>query len=164
MLLEAIRNDFPAPTVHARNLHHTSAAMWDAFWAYQPDGWLRRRALFHRESPLENVALAPDQRAAAQAEAISYAAFRILSERYRKSDGAEEAMADFRWLMQQLGYDPEFDSTIGASPAAVGNRIAGRLRRQRRRSYPVFLLSRSQRPNPNRHLSRRSLRQQPRPE
>ncbi len=35
-LLDAIRRDFPAPTVHARNLFHTSAAMWDAWAAYDP--------------------------------------------------------------------------------------------------------------------------------
>src|SRR3970040_1149874 len=36
-LLDAIRRDVPAPTVHARNLFHTSAAMWDAWAAYDPD-------------------------------------------------------------------------------------------------------------------------------
>ena len=35
-LLDAIRRDFPAPTVHARNLYHASAAMWDAWAAYDP--------------------------------------------------------------------------------------------------------------------------------
>ena len=34
-LLNAIRRDTPRPTVHARNLFHTSAAMWDAWVAYQ---------------------------------------------------------------------------------------------------------------------------------
>ena len=33
-LLELIREVVPAPTVHARNLFHTSAAMWDAWAAY----------------------------------------------------------------------------------------------------------------------------------
>ena len=33
-LLEAIRNDFARPTVHARNLFHTAIAMWDAWAAY----------------------------------------------------------------------------------------------------------------------------------
>ena len=35
-LLDAIRRDFPAPTVHARNLYHLSAAMWDAWATYDP--------------------------------------------------------------------------------------------------------------------------------
>ena len=32
--LDAIRRDEPAPTVHARNLFHTSVAMWDAWASY----------------------------------------------------------------------------------------------------------------------------------
>ena len=34
MLLASIRRDFARPTVHARNLFHTSVAMWDAWAAY----------------------------------------------------------------------------------------------------------------------------------
>ena len=34
VLLDAIRIDFPAPTVHSRNLYHTSAAIYDAWSAY----------------------------------------------------------------------------------------------------------------------------------
>ena len=34
VLLEAIRNDFARPTVHARNLWHTSIGMYDAWAAY----------------------------------------------------------------------------------------------------------------------------------
>ena len=34
-MLEAIRNDYARPTVHARNLFHTSVAMWDAWAGYQ---------------------------------------------------------------------------------------------------------------------------------
>src|SRR5688500_12634343 len=33
-VLELIRHVVPAPTVHARNLFHVSAAMWDAWAAY----------------------------------------------------------------------------------------------------------------------------------
>ena len=35
--LDAIRRDLPRPTVHARNLFHMSAGMWDAWAAYDPD-------------------------------------------------------------------------------------------------------------------------------
>ncbi len=35
-LLEAILHDFARPTVHARNLFHVSAAMWDAWTTYDP--------------------------------------------------------------------------------------------------------------------------------
>ena len=34
VILEAIRNDFARPTVHARNLFHTSVAMYDSWAVY----------------------------------------------------------------------------------------------------------------------------------
>jgi len=36
LILEAIRNDFARPTIHARNLFHTSIAMYDS-WAIFDD-------------------------------------------------------------------------------------------------------------------------------
>jgi hypothetical protein len=121
MLLDAIRADLPFPTVHARNLYHVSAAMWDAYWAYDATGWQRVRPVFHQENTA--VASLGDRRAAAQQEAISYAAYRVLVERYRNSVGHARSAAGFRWLMTQLGYDPDFTGTSGDSPAAAGNRI-----------------------------------------
>jgi len=111
--LDAIRIDFPAPTVHARNLFHTSIAMWDAWAAYEPGalGYL------HRED-----ATAADI-TAARNEAISYAAYRVLSVRYLLSTNAETTSLALRNHMFALGYDPDLDSTDGDSPAALGNRI-----------------------------------------
>ena len=42
VILTAIRNDFARPTVHARNLFHSSAAMFDAWSAYTDEAstWL----------------------------------------------------------------------------------------------------------------------------
>ena len=37
-ILEAIRADFARPTVHARNLFHTSTAMYDAWAVYEDKG------------------------------------------------------------------------------------------------------------------------------
>src|SRR3990172_8234493 len=78
-LLDAIRRDLPAPTVHARNLFHVSAAMWDAWAAYDPaaDGVF----------VTEKIVL--DDAASARDRAISYAAYRILSQRYQASPGAK---------------------------------------------------------------------------
>ena len=70
-VLDAIRRDVPAPTVHARNLFHVSAALWDAWAAYDPgaDGYF-----------VDDERSAEDVRAAREA-AISYAAYRILLHR-----------------------------------------------------------------------------------
>ena len=46
LLLQAIRNDYARPTVHARNLFHVSAAMYDAWAAFDDvaESWLSRAA------------------------------------------------------------------------------------------------------------------------
>jgi len=115
-LLEAIRNDFARPTVHARNLFHTSIAMWDAWAAYDRTA---RTYLHH-----EKVTPPPADVAAARAEAISYASYRILSARFATSPGAEDTLPVFDARMDELGYDCDFTSTLGDRPAALGNRIA----------------------------------------
>lgn len=113
-LLHAIRNDFARPTVHARNLYHVSAAMWDA-WAAYDNGV---GSVLHYES-----ASAADI-AAARDEAISYAAYRLLVWRFTNSPGAMTSLPAFDARMDALGYDKDFTGTEGGSPAAVGNRIA----------------------------------------
>lgn len=46
VLLSSIRHDFARPTIHARNLFHTSIAMYDAWAAYddlvRPYFWARQ--------------------------------------------------------------------------------------------------------------------------
>ena len=113
-LLDAIRRDVPAPTVHARNLFHTSAAMWDAWAAYDPvaDGYF-----------VEEKHEAEDVRAAREA-AISYAAYRLLLHRYSLAAGLEQTFAELASTMRLLCYRIDYVSTEGDSPAAVGNRIA----------------------------------------
>ena len=124
-LLEAVRLDVPAPTVHARNLFHTSAAMWDAWAAYDPVA----TGVFVDEDRTvggEPVVGEPaaDAVTAAREEAMSFAVFRILVQRYLLSPGAEESVTNFEQLMDDLCYDRSFTSTDGDSPAAFGNRIA----------------------------------------
>jgi hypothetical protein len=114
VLLDAIRRDLPAPTVHARNLFHVSAAMWDAWAAYTPDA----AGYFVDEKH------AASDVAAARDEAISYAAYRILEVRYMNAGGASDSIPEFDALMAALCYPIEVTSTEGDSPAAVGNRIA----------------------------------------
>ncbi len=113
-LLNAIRRDLPAPTVHARNLFHTSAAMWDAWAAYEPNA----TGYFVTEEHT-----APDVEAARN-EAISYAAYRVLEHRYLGSAGASDSIPEFDDLMASLCYPVDIITTDGPAPAALGNRIA----------------------------------------
>ena len=118
-LLDAIRIDFARPTVHARNLFHVSAAMWDAWAAYDRGAG----TYLHHERAWQSTS-DPGEVQLARAEAISYAAYRILSARFANSPGADRSLPSFDAKMDELGYDRGFTSTLGDSPAALGNRIA----------------------------------------
>jgi hypothetical protein len=113
-LLELIRKVVPAPTVHARNLFHASAAMWDAWAAYdtQADGYFVTEK--HQASDVES----------AREVAISYAAYRILLWRYGTVADLADAGKLLDATMASLCYRTDFTSTDGDSPAALGNRIA----------------------------------------
>ena len=114
VLLDAIRRDVPAPTVHARNLFHTSAAIWDAWAVYDPNAVGVFVTEKHSVRDTE----------AARNEAISYAAFRILEARYLDSVGAVDTIPEFDSLMEALCYPIDVTATEGGSPAGLGNRIA----------------------------------------
>ena len=115
-LLSLIRQVVPAPTVHARNLFHLSVAMWDAWAAYDPtaDGYL----------VTERLEAGADDVAAAREAAISFAAYRLLAWRYAEVGDLDTAMTELDATMTSLCYEPDFATSEGSGPAALGNRIA----------------------------------------
>ncbi|HEX5826890.1 MAG TPA: hypothetical protein VFY23_05165, partial [Candidatus Limnocylindrales bacterium] len=113
-LLDAIRRALPNPPVHARNLFHTSVGMWDAWAAYDPTA---RGYLVTEKVQAGDVAAARD-------EAISYAAYRILTARFIKTVGGAESLSEFADVMDSLCYPLDVTTTEGDTPAALGNRIA----------------------------------------
>lgn len=127
VLLEAIRNDFARPTVHARNLWHTSAAMYDAWAAYDDTAstWLLGKTQAGFNCGYAPPSL-PRDRQAAREQAISFAAYRIIRHRFRKSPGADLVAKLADETMAYLGYDMADTSTAYelGSPAALGNHIA----------------------------------------
>lgn len=126
-LLEAIRNDFARPTVHARNLFHTSIAMYDSWAVYDQTAttFLLGKTVkgFHCEFDGFET---PEDINAAREETMSYAAYRLLLFRFSFSPGAEVSLPSFNQLMDELGYDISFTSEdfSTGSPAALGNYIA----------------------------------------
>ena len=120
-LLDGIRKDTPDPPVHARNLYHVSAALWDAFWTYERDAWATRHEVFTKETL--SLPASETDRTSAQREAMSYAAYTIIKQRFARSPGTVATQAGIRWLMQQLGYDPDRTDATGSSPSAVGMRM-----------------------------------------
>ena len=112
-ILAAIRLDLPRPTVHARNLFHLSAAMWDAWAAYDATA----KGVFVRE---RHAATSADD---ARRAAISYAAYDVLAHRYERAVGGKTTLACLRAVMQELGYDPSDAHDTGDDPVAFGNRV-----------------------------------------
>jgi hypothetical protein len=113
-ILAAIRIDLPHPPVHARNLFHLSVAMYDAWAAYDSNavGYL-----YHAKHA------APDIEAARR-EAISYAAYRVLAERYALSRNASNTLHRLASKMEVLGYPTNVTSLDSNTAAGLGNLIA----------------------------------------
>ncbi len=130
VLLDAIRVDLARPTVHARNLFHSTLAMYDAW------------AVFNEES--ETVFLGksfggyacnfegiqePEDPEEASEEVMSYALYRLLSHRFQDSPGVTFSQSNFNSLFLILGYDVDFTSTdySNGSYAALGNYLGEQL-------------------------------------
>lgn len=126
-MLQGIRKDLARPTVHARNLFHVSAAMYDA-WAVYSDtasAYLAGKTVNGFSCLLSGFSFRGDRQAARE-ESISHAAYRMLRHRFGNSPGAATTLPQFDQLMSTLGYDITRTSTdvSTGSAAAVGNRIA----------------------------------------
>ena len=130
MLLESIRSDFARPTVHARNLWHSSMLMWDA-WAVMDStacpaflgqdlgGFV---AAFDEFNPATDVETARN-------EAIAYGMYRLLSHRFASAPGVDDLLVGYEIHMGTLGYDVSFTSTdySGGDGRALGNHLAEQL-------------------------------------
>ncbi|MEQ6167420.1 T9SS type A sorting domain-containing protein [Ekhidna sp. MALMAid0563] len=122
VILEGIRNDLARPTVHARNLFHLSAAMYDAWAIYDekasPYFLGNHCALFE--------ITAPSNKTGAVEETLSYALFRLINHRFKNSPGSQHTLLLAQDLMEELGYDTDYSSEEywNGAPAALGNYLA----------------------------------------
>ena len=112
--LAAIRLDRPHPPVQARNLFTLSIAMYDAWAAYDP---IATGYVYKTKHMAGSVA-------AARREAISYAAYRILKERYALAFNPPPTLLALDEQMRALGYSIDHTSLDPSTPAGLGNLIA----------------------------------------
>lgn len=126
LMILALREDFARPPVNARTLYHVSLAMYDAWAAYdsiaQP--FLLNNTIDGISYPFNGVPT-PANLDAARREAISYAAYRVLSNKFKFSPNSTTTLFRFNFFMGQMGYDINNTSTdyASGSPAALGNLI-----------------------------------------
>ena len=89
-LLTGIRNDWARPTVHARNLWHSSALMYDAWSAFSepssisPKPWLLGDTVDGYNCPFDGIGepLSAETRQQARERAISYGVYRLMKHRF----------------------------------------------------------------------------------
>ena len=127
VLLNAIRNDFARPTVHARNLFHTSVLMYDVWAAFddKAETYFLGKTVAGFTCPFDGIARSNnilEQRETA----ISYAMYRLLKHRFQNSPGAEETLPLIEAQFNSMGYDAAFLSTdyVEGNAAALGNYLA----------------------------------------
>ena len=127
VLLYSIRNDLARPTVHARNLFHVSAAMYDS-WAIVNDKgstYLIGNSINDYTSEF-NSFTSTDPYHINNIRSISYAAYRLILHRFSNSPGYERVLAKANSLMNILGLDTNYFESEGyeTSPSDLGNYIA----------------------------------------
>jgi hypothetical protein len=128
VLLEAIRNDFARPTVHARNLFQVSAAMYDAWTVFETGAtpYFLGQEVGGILVPFDGFSFDPASKQDLQREAISYTAYHLINHRFQESPDYSKTKQLLDDLFLELGYDTEFynnDYTTG-SAAALGIYIA----------------------------------------
>ena len=126
--LSAIRKDLGRPTVQARNLFHVSIAMYDAWAVFDTiaETYLLGKNVQGFECPFNGFTIPTDINKARD-EAISYAAYKLLHQKYKRSPNyLTETKYKFNALFNSLGYDTTFTSMdySTGSAAALGNYIA----------------------------------------
>jgi hypothetical protein len=129
VMLAAIREDLARPPVQARNLYHISMAMYDAWAVYDATAttYLLGKTVGGIYYPFTGVAAVPPANLQSFREkAISFAAYRVLMQRFSGSPNAVASINRFNTLMLSLGYDKNYTATnyTNNDPADVGNYIA----------------------------------------
>ena len=127
LLLLGIRNDFARPTVHARNLWHSSIMMYDIWAVYDDtaDTYFLGKTVGDFFCPFQEFAFTGDVEAARH-QAISFAMYRLMYNRFISSPGAGVILSSITDKMIASGYDISNSSInyLSGDPAALGNYIA----------------------------------------
>jgi hypothetical protein len=129
-LLEAIRMDFARPTVHARNLFHTSVLMYDAWAIFDEKAQpiFLGKTLGNFTTNYTPIATPTDKNKATQ-EIISYAVYKLLKHRFKNSPNTEDTSNALDSFFESLGYDKNINETnySNNSYAALGNYMAEKM-------------------------------------
>ncbi len=127
VLLFSIRNDLARPTVHARNLFHVSAAMYDAWSIVNEIGspYLIGNSINGFTSEFNGFSTDGSDYIN-DINSISYAAYRLILHRFNNSPGSQRIIAKANSLMNILGLDINHleSDDYQSNSSSLGNYIA----------------------------------------
>ncbi len=126
--VEVIKRDGFGPTVHARNMYHMSAAMYDAWTVYEekPQPLFLGNTIDGFEIPFDFSKFPiPESIDSARTIAVNYAAYRVLRGRFQLYPSKDRTIDTLQFLFEALGYKESMRSTdyTTGSPEALGNYI-----------------------------------------
>ncbi len=129
VVLDAIRTDLVRPPVQARNLFHFSAMLYDIWAFYHPGNktYLLNNGERGKYCMLKKNQFIGLSSEISETESMSYAAYRLITERYVQAPGYEKTMKESESLMNSFGYDSSITSKKDEQKnraATFGNYIA----------------------------------------
>jgi hypothetical protein len=129
--LHGIRNDLARPTVHARNLFHTSVIMYDTWAIFDEtaEPFLIGQKMGEFKSDIQLTPFIITTLKDKKEEVMSHALYRLLYFRFTKSPKKEDIHHYLDSLMDQFGYSTEvtaIDYSDGTA-ATLGNFIASEI-------------------------------------
>ena len=127
-ILNAIRNDYAKPTVHARNLYHSSILMYDIWASFdaQSETFFLGKTINDYNCNFNGFSSTTDDTTAIH-QAISYAMYRLIEHRYSNSPGFwTDIKPSIDNLMNNYAYDINYQDKnyVSGDPRALGNYIA----------------------------------------
>lgn len=126
-ILEGIKQDGQGPTVHARNIFHLSAAMYDAWAVFEKDAepYLLGNKVGEFQSHFDGFKPNTENVDSLQQVAICYAAFSLLEKRYSLYGSKHRVLDGYYNLLWSQGLSEKDRSTdySSGSASALGNYI-----------------------------------------
>ena len=128
VLLQAIRDDLARPPIHARNLFHLSALMYDALVIKENlihdknmTPFLLGNTINETDFPFEFPNYIEDEEFIEKI--ISYSAYNFIRHRFQKSVGVINTFNSADSLMLTLDYDINYDKLdyLSGDPRSIGN-------------------------------------------
>lgn len=127
-ILAGVKQDGQGPSVHARNIFHMCASMYDAWAVYEPDAntYLLGKKVGEFQSEFDGFEFTGTNVDSAKEVTICFAALRLLEARFSLYGSKHRVVEGYTDLLERQGYnirDRSVDYSSG-SPSALGNYIA----------------------------------------